>query len=169
MQNWKTILIIIGAIVAILLLSRAFYPKPKVDNQSTKTVTVTAARLGSIEGELPSFTEKFTELKTETLLTSNLSNAPRLTPNKTFKANYRGWLATTGEIFDQNISPSAAQSQIKFNTNSLIQGFSQGVVGMQVGEVRRIFIPSDLAYGESGNASIPPNSDIIFDVELLEI
>lgn len=48
-----------------------------------------------------------------------------------------------------------------------IVGFMFGVVGMQVGEQRRLIIPSQLAYGPRGQAQIPPNATVIFDVELV--
>ena len=51
--------------------------------------------------------------------------------------------------------------------DNTIVGFVFGVVGMQVGERRRLIIPSDLGYGAAGSANIPPNSTLIFDVELV--
>ena len=52
----------------------------------------------------------------------------------------------------------------------LIKGLDQGVEGMRVGGTRRIIIPADLAYGESGcGGVIPPGATLVFDVELLEV
>lgn len=51
----------------------------------------------------------------------------------------------------------------------LIRGFEQGVLGMRVGETRRLIIPAELAYGAAGRDPIPPNATIVFDVELLDV
>ena len=50
-----------------------------------------------------------------------------------------------------------------------IPGFDRGVVGMKVGGVRRLIVPPELAYGAAGNQGIPPNSNLVFEIELLSI
>ena len=52
---------------------------------------------------------------------------------------------------------------------SITRGMSQGVTGMKVGEKRRLVVPPALAYGERSNAKIPPNSTLVYEVELLAI
>lgn len=51
----------------------------------------------------------------------------------------------------------------------LIQGWNDGIVGMRQGGVRKITIPSELGYGNRTVGPIPPNSTLLFEIELLEI
>ena len=50
-----------------------------------------------------------------------------------------------------------------------IPGFDQGVLGMSVGGKRRIYVPSQLAYGAQGQQGIPPNAALVFEVDLIEL
>ncbi|GAB4285015.1 MAG: hypothetical protein Kow0081_2530 [Candidatus Dojkabacteria bacterium] len=85
------------------------------------------------------------------------------------RVHYRGWIASTGEIFDESFSRGDDGFLFIAGTGNVIQGWLQGTIGMKQGEVRRLYIPSELAYGETGSGLIPPNSDLIFDVELVGI
>ena len=82
---------------------------------------------------------------------------------------YVGFFASTGEIFDENIS--RADSGFTFGVGahaSVIEGWQTGLLGMAVGGQRRLFVPWDKAYGEEGRLpTIPPKSDLVFDIELL--
>jgi FKBP-type peptidyl-prolyl cis-trans isomerase len=59
--------------------------------------------------------------------------------------------------------------RVSLGQNSLIKGFEEGVIGMKVGGLRRIIIPPALAYGNQAIGSIPANSTLIFEVELLAV
>jgi len=113
--------------------------------------------------------EKLTELQTEVIMESESEDPTEVKTGDTIRVNYRGWLASNGQIFDQSFL--RGDTGLVFTVGQgVIEGWSQGVVGMKLGEVRRLKIPSSLAYGESGQGeSIPANADLIFDVELLEI
>ena len=79
--------------------------------------------------------------------------------------HYTGWL-TDGTKFDSSVDRGRPST---FALNGVIAGWTEGVGSMRVGGKRKLVIPPDLAYGSSGRPSIPPNSTLIFDIELLEI
>lgn len=82
--------------------------------------------------------------------------------------HYTGIL-TNGTKFDSSVDRGQPFS-LTIGVGQVIPGWDQGVVGMKVGEIRRLFIPAQFAYGEAGvPGTIPPNSPLIFDIQLISI
>lgn len=91
-----------------------------------------------------------------------------ITNGQTAVVHYTGTLIS-GTKFDSSVDRGEPFSFL-LGAGQVIQGWDQGVLGMKVGEKRKLFIPSDLAYGSSGAGGIiPPNAPLIFEVELLQI
>ncbi len=86
-------------------------------------------------------------------------------PTDKVKVHYHGTLID-GSVFDSSVDRG---QPIEFGLNQVISGWTEGLQLMVVGEKTRLFIPSDLAYGDRGAGPIPPGSTLIFDVELLGI
>ncbi len=88
-------------------------------------------------------------------------------PGKQYTVHYTGWLRN-GTKFDSSVD---RREPLKFvqGKRLVISGWEVGFEGMRVGGKRRLFIPYQLAYGETGQGSIPPRSELIFDVELLAV
>jgi FKBP-type peptidyl-prolyl cis-trans isomerase len=83
------------------------------------------------------------------------------------QVHYTGTLED-GTEFDS--SRGRAPLPVTLGTGGVIPGFEEGLLGMKVGGSRELTIPPDLGYGEAGNPpAIPPNSTIIFEVELVEV
>ena len=82
--------------------------------------------------------------------------------------NYTGTLSD-GTKFDSSID-RGQPFKFTLGQNSVIQGWELGVVGMKVGEKRKLTIPPELAYGPAGAGGvIPPNATLIFEIDLLSI
>ncbi|QOI99535.1 MAG: FKBP-type peptidyl-prolyl cis-trans isomerase [Phycisphaeraceae bacterium] len=88
-------------------------------------------------------------------------------PGGAVVAHYHGTLKSTPEkAFDSSFERG---EPIAFPLSGVIMGWQKGVPGMKVGGIRRLTIPSKLGYGERGaGADIPPNSDLVFVIELVD-
>ncbi|MBA1249052.1 FKBP-type peptidyl-prolyl cis-trans isomerase [Pseudomonas luteola] len=81
---------------------------------------------------------------------------------------YRGTLED-GTVFDSSYE-KGRPFQCVIGTGRVIKGWDIGLMGMKVGGKRRLFVPAHLAYGERQiGAHIKPNSNLIFEIELLEV
>ena len=110
---------------------------------------------------------KMTELKPGT--------GPAIKTGQTAVVHYTGWLYVEdapdhkGKKFDSSLDRNDPFS-FPVGGGQVIQGWDQGVAGMQVGGQRRLVIPAELGYGSRGAGGvIPPNATLLFDVKLLSI
>lgn len=87
------------------------------------------------------------------------TSAP-VTDGRFVNVRYTGWLANGAEF-------QSSSYGFVLGSRAVIAGWDQGIVGMRVGEKRRLLIPPSLGYGAQPNGPIPPNSVLVFDVELL--
>lgn len=82
---------------------------------------------------------------------------------------YVGVFYENGKEFDSSWSREATPYTFKLGYAGVIQGWEQGIVGMKVGGRRELIIPPSLAYGSQQTGAIPPNSTLIFVIDLVEI
>lgn len=98
-----------------------------------------------------------------------VGNGPSPQQGQTVSVHYTGWL-TNGKKFDSSVD---RHEPFEFNigTGQVIRGWDEGVMSMKVGGKRKLVIPPSLGYGakDVGNGLIPPNSTLIFEVELLQL
>ena len=87
----------------------------------------------------------------------------------TVSTHYRGKLID-GTVFDNSYEgddPTEADTPTSFGVTQVIKGWTEALQLMKVGAKYRLFLPSELAYGENGPAGIGPNSVLVFDIELV--
>lgn len=90
-------------------------------------------------------------------------------PNDTIAVHYVGYL-TDGKIFDTSLKGEKTPFAFKLGAGQVIQGWDIGLQDMHVGAIRRLTIPSNLAYGAKGYPPlIAPNTPLVFDVQLVSV
>ncbi len=91
---------------------------------------------------------------------------PECKTGQAVKVHYTGTLEN-GDVFD---SSRRRKEPFPFTlgAKNVIAGWEEGVLGMKVGERRKLTIPPEAAYGPQGHGQIPPNATLTFDVELVE-
>jgi len=89
--------------------------------------------------------------------------------------NYTGWLYDPSKTdqkglqFDTSIDSQLGPLEFQLGNRDVIAGWDQGLIGMKVGGLRRLVVPPSLGYGGSRQGPIPPNTSLVFEVELLEV
>ena len=86
---------------------------------------------------------------------------------ETVTVHYKGWL-DNGKVFDSSRSHGEPFS-FTLGQGQVIRGWDEGVAGMRVGGVRELIIPPSLGYGDEDKGTIPPNSTLHFEIELLKV
>ena len=117
-------------------------------------------------------TEKITELKK---IDTQVGTGREAEPGFNVTVHYTGWLydasaeGSKGKKFDSSLDRN--QHFVFFlGGGQVIQGWDEGFAGMKIGGKRTLIIPSEMGYGARGaGGAIPPNADLIFDVELLGV
>lgn len=105
-----------------------------------------------------------TEYKKEVLKPGTGTEA---TAGSTVEVHYTGTLAD-GTKFDSSLDRGPPFS-FTLGAGKVIKGWDRGILGMKEGEKCRLTIPAELAYGNKQYGEIPPNSTLIFEVELLKV
>jgi len=138
--------------------------EPAVQASPTAQPTPTAVDTGppAVSGE-PTVTA--TGLK---FIDTTVGTGETPTPGQTLVVNYTGWLSDGGTKFDSSLD-RGTPFEFVLGAGGVIAGWEEGLASMKVGGKRRLLIPPELAYGEAGRGSIPPNAQLTFDVELVEV
>lgn len=90
----------------------------------------------------------------------------KATPGKKVFVTYTGKLKN-GKIFDSNVGRKPFQ--FRLGVGEVIKGWDIGVNGMRIGDKRKLTIPPSMGYGNQKAGTIPPNSTLLFDVELMNV
>ena len=115
--------------------------------------------------------QSITELQKTDL---SIGTGPSIAQGQRAVVHYTGWLFDPaapdqrGKQFDSS-RDRGQPFRFTIGEGRVIQGWEQGVAGMQAGGERRLIIPPTLGYGARGGGPIPPNSTLLFDIELLAI
>jgi FKBP-type peptidyl-prolyl cis-trans isomerase len=152
MNNEKIAVIIAGAVV---IVSALFIFNVIPFSLPAKQVVPVTETTGTKSSE---------ELKIEE---SEVGTGEEVKKGDTILIHYTGTLSD-GTKFDSSYD-RGEPFETQIGVGAVIQGWDEGVVGMKTGGKRKLIIPPSLGYGDRQMGSIPANSTLIFDVELIEI
>lgn len=156
----KPFLIVVGVVVilavfAYLLFTDKIGSQPKLED----TITINPANIPAKKSMNDDQGLKIEDIKVGT--------GPAVKSGDTVTINYVGTL-TDGTKFDSSYDHGQPFST-QIGTGQVIKGWDLGVIGMKVGGKRKLTIPPQLGYGSQGTDGIPPNSTLIFELELVGI
>src|SRR4051812_36403727 len=160
-------LVMIATVGLGLLCANAYAADSQTTTTTTQTQTTVSVDKNKAEGE--AFLNQNKKNKGVVTLADGLQykimkkgTGPKPTDSDVVTVNYAGTLIN-GTEFDSSYKRHEPAS---FPVGGVIAGWTEALKMMKVGSKWKLFIPANLAYGERGNRGIPPNSTLIFEVEL---
>jgi len=159
MRNVEKFIVLLLLIAAISIPACSQKEAKSVPEKSAETQTQTQPlpQTGAVK---TASGLSFTDLKTGT------GAAP--VSGKSVTVHYTGWLED-GKKFDSSVD-RGQPFVFRIGAGEVIPGWDEGVISMRVGGKRKLFIPAQLGYGAAGApGAIPPNANLIFEVELLDV
>lgn len=170
-----------AGIVFVALVGVAAIVLAVMANNGAFTPAIPKPKVYAIASELPNERFKVSDVKPKPVPTKMADGlqymdlkqgaGAAVKATDTLTVNYTGWLKN-GAVFDSSTIASFNHVQpAQFALSGVIQGWQEGLVGMKVGGVRRLYIPSALAYGSNPpqGSIIQAGDDLIFEVELISI
>ncbi len=154
----KIIIIVVLLVLAYFFIQR-MSGNPKLAAENIKTGEAFLAENKAKEGVIT------TESGLQYLVLTEGTGDVNPTASSKVTVHYHGTLLD-GSVFDSSVERN---EPISFKLSQVIKGWTEGVQLMVEGEKIRLFIPSNLAYGNSSAGAIKPGSTLIFDVELIKI
>ena len=160
---------LLGGILVLVVAGFLFWQNNLIDTKKLTDNTLISTTSEDIKINLNNNMENQpTESKGLKIETLQEGAGPEAKNGDVVSVHYTGYL-TNGQVFDSSIGRGEPFS-FTLGGGQVIKGWDQGVLGMKVGEKRKLTIPSDLAYGKEGASGvIPPDATLVFEVELLKI
>lgn len=159
------VLFLVTSVGFSLLVIWQMREKDKKDRVAKEQITQT--EVNKLEGKaLANFTpltNRVIDLQKEDL---EVGSGAEVKAGATITAHYTGALTSNGIVFQSSLDNGQPFTS---PLSGLIQGWQQGIPGMKVGGTRRLIIPSVLAYGQNAQPGIPADSDLVFDIKLLDV
>lgn len=152
-------------IVGVLTLSLAACGKPAGTTGASPAANLAAAKAYMVKNATATGVKTTPSGLQYKILTSGPAAGPHPKPTDEVKVNYEGKL-TNGTVFDSSYKEGVP---ITFFLNQVVPGWTEALQLMKPGDVWEIYLPPDLGYGEQDKGAIPPNSALIFKIELLDV
>lgn len=158
------LLALIGSAAACTALTEPPGPEP-ISTAAAAAPATAAPSAPQLPSAAPSAPAAPEPPFSETTLTPG--KGPAAKDGDKVRVHYTGTL-TNGQKFDSSRDRNQP-FDFTLGKGMVIKGWDKGVEGMKVGEKRKLVIPSPMAYGPQGRPGIPPNSTLVFEVEMLAI
>jgi len=137
------------------------------DQQKTQEECIVAENV--ISNVTPSEPLKLESKATELqIIDVSVGNGEEVQLNDCITVNYRLNLADGSVVAGNDTFASGSPIAFQLSEGGLIAGWIQGLPGTKVGGLRRLVVPAALAYGDRASGSVPANSDLVFDIEVLD-
>ena len=156
----QSLLFVVSVVIFALVCLIAFWPQKEKLSSAKQLIKTSSSTQTDNKGDASMSGQLIIE---DTLVGTGAT----VKAGDTVKIHYTGTLED-GTVFDSSLTRNEP-FETQVGVGMLIQGWDQGIPGMKVGGKRHLVIPSELGYGNRAVGSIPANSTLIFDVELLDI